>query len=76
MSPGRRDRSGRSLANRMRRRCARGVCSLTARETEVMAWVVAACVNKQVAAELGISEETSKCIVCPSCAKMQADFPG
>jgi len=34
--------------------------SLTPREEEVMAWVVAGLLNKQVAGELGISEETVK----------------
>ena len=34
--------------------------SLTPREAEVMAWVVSGLLNKQIAAELGISEETVK----------------
>jgi FixJ family two-component response regulator len=34
--------------------------SLTAREQEVMAWVVSGLLNKQIAGELGISEETVK----------------
>jgi FixJ family two-component response regulator len=34
--------------------------SLTPREQEVMAWVVSGLLNKQIASELGISEETVK----------------
>ena len=34
--------------------------SLTPREAEVLAWVVAGLLNKQIAGELGISEETVK----------------
>jgi FixJ family two-component response regulator len=34
--------------------------SLTAREGEIMAWVVSGLLNKQIAGELGISEETVK----------------
>ena len=34
--------------------------SLTPREAEVMAWVVSGLLNKQIAGELGISEETVK----------------
>ena len=34
--------------------------SLTPREQEVMAWVVSGLLNKQIAGELGISEETVK----------------
>ncbi len=34
--------------------------SLTSREQEIMAWVVSGLLNKQIAGELGISEETVK----------------
>jgi FixJ family two-component response regulator len=36
------------------------LASLTPREEEVMAWVVSGLLNKQIAGELGISEETVK----------------
>ena len=47
--------------------------SLTPREQEVMAWVVSGLLNKQVAGELGISEETIKVHRGHVMRKMQAD---
>jgi FixJ family two-component response regulator len=47
--------------------------SLTPREGEVMAWVVAGLLNKQVAGELGISEETVKVHRGHVMRKMEAD---
>jgi RNA polymerase sigma factor (sigma-70 family) len=47
--------------------------SLTPREEEVMAWVVAGLLNKQIARELGISEETVKVHRGHAMRKMQAD---
>jgi FixJ family two-component response regulator len=47
--------------------------SLTARETEVMALVVAGLLNKQVGAELGISEITVKAHRAGVMRKMVAD---
>jgi FixJ family two-component response regulator len=66
------DRAARARqldAEALRARCA----SLTPREAEVMAWVVAGLLNKQVAAELGISEETVKVHRGQVMRKMQAD---
>jgi FixJ family two-component response regulator len=37
-----------------------GIRELTSREYEVMTWVITGMLNKQIAAELGISEETVK----------------
>jgi FixJ family two-component response regulator len=47
--------------------------SLTAREQEVMEWVVSGLLNKQVAGELGISEETVKVHRGHVMRKMAAD---
>jgi len=47
--------------------------SLTPREQEVMAWVVAGLLNKQIAGELGISEETVKVHRGHVMRKMTAD---
>ena len=47
--------------------------SLTPREREVMTWVVAGLLNKQVAAELGTSEITIKAHRGKVMQKMQAD---
>jgi FixJ family two-component response regulator len=47
--------------------------SLTAREKEVMGWVVAGLLNKQVAAKLGITEITVKAHRAQVMRKMQAD---
>ena len=47
--------------------------SLTPREEEVMAWVVAGLLNKQIARELGISEETVKVHRGHAMRKMRAD---
>jgi FixJ family two-component response regulator len=47
--------------------------SLTPREQEVMAWVVSGLLNKQVAGELGISEETVKVHRGQVMRKMGAD---
>lgn len=47
--------------------------ALTPRETEVMAWVVAGLLNKQIAGELGISEETVKVHRGHVMRKMEAD---
>jgi FixJ family two-component response regulator len=47
--------------------------SLTAREQEVMAWVVSGLLNKQIAGELGISEETVKVHRGHVMRKMAAD---
>ena len=46
---------------------------LTQRETEVMAWVVSGLLNKQIAGELGISEETVKVHRGQVMRKMEAD---
>jgi FixJ family two-component response regulator len=46
---------------------------LTAREKEVMAWVVAGRLNKQIAAELGTSEITVKVHRGSAMRKMEAD---
>jgi FixJ family two-component response regulator len=46
---------------------------LTPRETEVMAWVVSGLLNKQIAGELGISEETVKVHRGHVMRKMEAD---
>ena len=47
--------------------------SLTPREEEVMAWVVSGLLNKQIAGELGISEETVKVHRGHAMRKMAAD---
>jgi FixJ family two-component response regulator len=47
--------------------------SLTPREEEVMQWVVAGLLNKQIAGELGISEETVKVHRGQVMRKMRAD---
>jgi FixJ family two-component response regulator len=47
--------------------------SLTPREQEVMAWVVSGLLNKQIAGELGISEETVKVHRGHVMRKMEAD---
>ena len=47
--------------------------SLTPREQEVMAWVVTGLLNKQIAGELGISEETVKVHRGQVMRKMNAD---
>ena len=47
--------------------------SLTPREQEVMAWVVSGRLNKQIAGELGISEETVKVHRGQVMRKMEAD---
>ena len=47
--------------------------SLTPREQEVMAWVVSGLLNKQIAGELGISEETVKVHRGHVMRKMAAD---
>jgi FixJ family two-component response regulator len=47
--------------------------SLTPREQEVMAWVVTGLLNKQIAGELGISEETVKVHRGHAMRKMGAD---
>jgi FixJ family two-component response regulator len=47
--------------------------SLTPREAEVMAWVVSGLLNKQIAGELGISEETVKVHRGHVMRKMEAD---
>jgi FixJ family two-component response regulator len=47
--------------------------SLTPREEEVMAWVVSGLLNKQIAGELGISEETVKVHRGHLMRKMAAD---
>jgi len=47
--------------------------SLTPREREVMAWVVSGLLNKQIAFELGISEETVKVHRGHVMRKMEAD---
>jgi FixJ family two-component response regulator len=47
--------------------------SLTPREAEVMAWVVSGRLNKQIAGELGISEETVKVHRGQVMRKMAAD---
>ena len=47
--------------------------SLTPREEEVMAWVVSGLLNKQIAGELGISEETVKVHRSHVMRKMEAD---
>jgi len=47
--------------------------TLTPREEEVMAWVVTGLLNKQVAGELGISEETVKVHRGHLMRKMEAD---
>jgi FixJ family two-component response regulator len=47
--------------------------SLTPREEEVMQWVVAGLLNKQIAGELGISEETVKVHRGHVMRKMEAD---
>ena len=47
--------------------------SLTPREEEVMAWVVSGLLNKQIAGELGISEETVKVHRGHVMRKMAAD---
>jgi FixJ family two-component response regulator len=47
--------------------------SLTLREREVMAWVVAGLLNKQVGGELGISEITVKAHRGQVMRKMEAD---
>jgi len=47
--------------------------SLTPREGEVMAWVVTGLLNKQIAGELGISEETVKVHRGHLMRKMEAD---
>ena len=47
--------------------------SLTPREQEVMAWVVSGLLNKQIAGELGISEETVKVHRGHVMRKMKAD---
>src|SRR6185503_9131198 len=47
--------------------------SLTPREGEVMRWVVSGLLNKQIAGELGISEETVKVHRGQVMRKMQAD---
>jgi len=47
--------------------------SLTPREGEVMAWVVSGLLNKQIAGELGISEETVKVHRGHVMRKMDAD---
>ena len=47
--------------------------SLTAREREVFAWVVAGLLNKQIAAELGTSERTVKAHRSQIMKKMQAE---
>ena len=47
--------------------------SLTPREEEVMAWVVSGLLNKQIAGELGISEETVKVHRGHVMRKMEAD---
>ena len=47
--------------------------SLTPREEEVMAWVVTGLLNKQIAGELGISEETVKVHRGQVMRKMEAD---
>jgi len=46
--------------------------SLTAREREVMAWVITGALNKQIAAELGIVEKTVKVHRARVLEKMQA----
>jgi FixJ family two-component response regulator len=46
---------------------------LTPREAEVMAWVVSGLLNKQIAGELGISEETVKVHRGQVMRKMEAD---
>jgi FixJ family two-component response regulator len=46
---------------------------LTPREAEVMAWVVSGLLNKQIAGELGISEETVKVHRGHVMRKMEAD---
>jgi FixJ family two-component response regulator len=46
---------------------------LTSREEEVMAWVVSGLLNKQIAGELGISEETVKVHRGQVMRKMEAD---
>jgi FixJ family two-component response regulator len=51
----------------------RRYASLTPREEEVMAWVVSGLLNKQVAGELGISEETVKVHRGHVMRKMAAD---
>jgi len=47
--------------------------SLTPREEEIMEWVVSGLLNKQIAGELGISEETVKVHRGQVMRKMQAD---
>ena len=47
--------------------------SLTPREQEVMSWVVSGLLNKQIAGELGISEETVKVHRGHVMRKMEAD---
>ena len=67
-----RDRTARhhhAETSALRARCA----SLTPREQEVMAWVVSGRLNKQIAGELGISEETVKVHRGQVMRKMGAD---
>lgn len=54
-----RDATARQVVEE-RRRIESRVASLTAREREVMTWVVAGRLNKQIAAELGTVEKTVK----------------
>jgi FixJ family two-component response regulator len=68
------ERSGVALAREAEMRTLRDChASLTRREREVMAWVVAGLLNKQVGWELGISEITVKAHRGQVMQKMKAD---